>query len=417
VLINFGGTNTFRITDIGGSGAYNVSYMLLVAVTNNATLRPYLTSGFPFPGAGGVNPENNISFTIANRQTSVDPATIQLFINSNNVTSSLTFSNNAAGTVVSYQPNSSSILPAGVNTAEVIFSDDSVVQTDIWQFSVETIPVLPTAWAVPLSGNFSRGFAEQIAKGDDSATNTDFKPSVARALAQLAGTLTNSTTGLPYANEALNGGTNIETGTINYAIDPEFFGIFSPTNPFPDIPPGTTNNVAMAANMYVLLSPGIYNFDVFSDDGFQFTAMNATDTTNMTLGVANFGRGPSGTEFSFIVQTAGLYPMQLIYFKAQLGGGGVELYSINATSGANVLLNDNSHPNAVQVYYQTVAAAPVLSIARSGANVVLTWNNPNYSLESAPALAGPYATNSAATSPWPVPASGTQQFFRLVKTH
>lgn len=416
VLINSGGTNTFRITCIGGDGAYNVSYLLLVAVTNSATLRPYLASGFPSPGTGGVNPENNISFTIANRQTSVDPATIQLFINSNNVTSSLVFSNNAAGTVVSYQPNGSNLLPAGVNTAEVIFSDDSVIQTDSWQFSVETLPVLPMAWAVPLSGSFSHGFAEQIAKGDDSANSADFPPGVARAEAQLAGTLTNSSTGVPYANEALNGGTNIETGTINYAIDPEFFGLFYPTNAFPDIPPGTTNNVAMAANMYVQLSPGVYSFDVYSDDGFQFTAMNAANTTNLVLGVANYGRAAAGTEFSFIVQAAGLYPMQLIYFKAQLGGGGVELYSINTASSANVLLNDPTTPGAVQVYYSTVAAAPVLSIARSGASVVLTWNNSGYSLESASVVTGPYTIISGATSPWPVPASGKQQYFRLVKS-
>ena len=258
MLINSGGTNTFRISDISGSGVYNVGYMVLIGVTNSGTLRPYVTSGFPFPSATGVNPLNQIQFTIANRQTSVNPASIQLFINSNNVTGSLAFSNNAAGTVVTYQPVFPNLLPGGPNYAQVIFSDGSVSQTNTWQFSVATLPILPTAWAVPLSGSFSRGFYEQIAKGDDSATNTDFKPSVARALAQLAGTLTNSTTGLPYANEALNGGTNIETGTINYAIDPEFLGIFSPTNPFPDIPPGTTNNVAMAANMYVLLSAGVF---------------------------------------------------------------------------------------------------------------------------------------------------------------
>jgi len=415
VLINSGGTNTFRISDISGSGVYNVGYMVLIGVTNSGTLRPYVTSGFPFPSAAGVNPLNQVQFTIANRQTSVNPASIQLFINSNNVTGSLTFSNNAAGTIVTYQPVLPNLFPAGPNYAQVIFSDGTVSQTNSWQFNVETLPVLPTAWAVPLSGSFSRGFFEQIAKGDDGATNIDFKPNVARALSQLAGTLTNSQTGLLYANEALNNGTNVEANTINYAIDSLFPGIFTPTNPFPDIPPGTTNNVAMAANMYALLQPGVYNFSVYSDDGFQFTAMDPANTTNITLGVANFVRAASSTEFSFIVQTPGLYSMQLIYFKAQLGGGGVELYSV--TNGANILLNDPSKPGAVPVYYQSVAPAPVLSIAPSGHNVVLTWNNSNYSLMSAPLLTGPYTTNLLATSPWPVTITGSQQYFRLVKTH
>ena len=411
VLINSGGTNTFRITDVGGSGSYNVGYLLFVAVTNNATLRPYISAGFPYPGAAGVNPQNPVSFTIANAETSVNPASIEFFINSNNVTSSLAFSNNAAGTVVSYQPTPTNLFAAGNNTATVIFSDGSVLQTDTWQFSVETLPVLPVSWALPLNNNYSRGFSELIAKGDDSSASGDFPASVARALAQLAGTLTNSSTGVPYANEALNGGLYIETNTINYAIDPNFDGLFSPTNPFPDIVPGETNDVAMAADMYVLLSPGVYNFDVYSDDGFEFNALGMSSSTNLVLGVADYGRAATGTEFSFIVQTNGLYLMQLIYFKAQFNGGGVELYSINETNGAPVLLNDPQTAGAVPVYYSVVP--PALNISRAG---TLTWTVPTYSLQSAPVLTGPYTTIPGAANPYSYTVTGAQQYFRLKRT-
>ncbi len=415
VLINSGGTNTFRITDIGSSGSYNVGYLLFVAVTNNATLRPFISAGFPYPGAAGVNPENQVSFTIANQQTSVNPASIQLFINSNNVTSSLTLSNNTAGTIVSYQPASTSLFAAGNNTATAIFSDGSVLQTDTWQFSVETLPTLPGSWALPLTGNYSRGFSEDIAKGDDSAANGDFLPNLARAVAQLAGTLTNSSTETPYANEALNGGIYTETNTINYAIDANFDALFPPANPFPDITPGQTNNIAMAADMYVLLSPGVYNFDVYSDDGFQFSAGNSPASTNVILGIADYGRAPTGTEFSFVVTNAGLYPMQLIYFKSQLGGGGVELYSISQTSGAQVLLNDPHTAGSVPVYYLAVAAAPKLNISKTGNQAVLTWTDATYSLQSAPAVTGPYTIISNATSPYAYTITGAQRFFRLVK--
>lgn len=412
VLINFGGTNTFRITDIGASGVYNVGYLLFVAVTNNATLRPYISAGFPYPNAAGVNPQNLVSFTIANQQTSVNPASIELFINSNNVTGGLTLSNNAAGTVVSYQATSN-LFPAGNNTATVIFSDGAVLQTDTWQFSVETLPTLPVSWAMPLNGNYSRGFSELIAKGDDSAANGDFMPNLARAFAQLAGTLTNSGTGVPYANEALNGGTNIETNTINYALDPNFDGLFSPTNPFPDIVLGETNNVAMAADMYVYLSPGVYNFDVYSDDGFEFTAGATPASTNLVLGIANFGRAATGTEFSFIVQTNGLYPMQLTYFKAQLGGGGVELYSISQT-GSQALLNDPNAAGALPVYY--LVPPPTLNASRSGNQLVLKWTNPNYALQSASTVTGPYTTIAGSTSPYNFTITGKQEYFRLIKT-
>jgi hypothetical protein len=319
-------------------------------------------------------------------------------------------SNNAAGTLVTYQPGFANILASGTNTAEVIFGDGSVLQTNSWQFTVQSYAVLPTSWALPLTASYSPGFDEQIAKGDDSATATDFLPSVARAVAQLAGTLTNSITGQPYANEALNGGAHIEANTINYAIDPSFNGLFSPTNPFPDIAVGTSNNVAMAATMYVQLSPGLYSFDVYSDDGFEFSAGSTPTSTNMILGAANFGRAPSTTQFEFLVQTAGLYPMQMIYFKSQLGGGGVELY-YNGASG-NVLLNDPNTAGSIKAYYLSVPSL-LLSISRSGGDVVLSWSNASAVLESASALNGPYTTVSDATSPYTVPATARQQYFRL----
>jgi hypothetical protein len=414
VLVNFEGTNTFRVTDIGGEGSYNLGYILLVALTNTAPLHPYISSGFPYPGAAGVNPETPVSFTIANATTSVNPASIQLFINSNNVTGGLTLNNNAAGTTVNYQVPISGLLPAGVNYAEAIFSDGSVTVTDSWQFSVETIPTLPGSWALTLTGSYARGFSELIAKGDDGANSADFPPSVARADAQLAGTLTNSSNNQPYPNEALNGGVYNETNTINYTIDAAFPGIFNPTSPFPDLPPGTTNNVALEANMYAYLTPGVYNFDVYSDDGFQFSAGPTPTSTNLVLASADFGRAAAGTEFSFAVTNTGLYPMQLIYFKAQLGGGGVELYSVSQDGTTDILLNDPNTAGSVPIYYLPGGAIPTLSISRSGGQAVLTWNNSNYVLQNAPVVTGPYTTINGSTTGYHYTVIGTQQFFRLV---
>jgi len=411
VLINYGGTNTFRTTDLGPSQTYNASYILLVAVTNSSLLRPYISAGFPYPNVSGVTPEQSISFTIANRQTSVTPGSIQLILNSANVTSGIALSNNAAGTVVTYQPKLTNALPQGLNNAEVIFSDSQGSLTDSWQFTVETYATLPASWALPLTASYSSGFYEQIAKGDDSATNIDFPPSVARAVAQLNGTLTNSTTGLPYANEALNGGVYIETNTINYAIDPSFYGLFTPTNAFPDLPAGTTNNVAMAADMYVLLTPGLYNFAVYSDDGFEFTAGSTPASTNLILGIANYGRAATSTTIPFLVLTNGLYPMQLIYFKAQLGGGGVELYYYN-TNGASVLVNDPNTPGSIQAYY--LPGAPKLNIHISGSNAVVSWSASGYILQESTSVLGPFTNINSATSPYPVALSSAKHlFFRL----
>ena len=343
--------------------------------TNTAVLRPYLASGFPYPGVGGVDPDQPVSFVIANAATNlVVPGSIQLFLNYTDITTGIVVSNNAAGATVNYL--SPTLMPPGTNTLEVIYSDGLVSLTNQWQFTVAALPVIPANYALPVGSAGSQGFTLQIAKADDSSTNVDFPASVARAEAQLAGTLTNSITLEPYANEALNNGQYTETSVINYAIDPLFYGIFSPTNPFPDLPVGGTNNVAMSALMYVQLSPGAYSFGVYSDDGFKFTAGSTPADTNLVLGVADYGRAAAETAFSFIVQTNGLYPMRLLYFKAQFNGGGVELYSINRTAGTRILLNDPANPNSIKVYYSINRRGPKLFISQLGTDVELTGAMP-----------------------------------------
>jgi hypothetical protein len=411
VQVRLPGTNTLRLTCIGSDGNYNVNYLILVPSTNTAVLRPYLASGFPYPGAGGVNPDQNISFVIANSSTNlVVPGSIQLFLNSTSVTSGIVVSNNAAGAGVSYQPPA--LMSPGTNTLLVIYSDGLVSLTNQWQFTVAALTIIPPAYALPVGSAAGAGFTLQIAKADDGSTNVDFPPSVARAEAQLAGTLTNSITGLPYTNEALNSGNYTETNVINYAIDPLFYGIFSPTNLFPDLPAGGTNDVAMAALMYVQLSPGAYSFGVYSDDGFQFSAGPTPVNTNLVLGVADYGRAAAETAFSFIVQTNGLYPMRLLYFKSQFNGGGVELYSINRSNGTRILLNDPANPNSIKVYY---AIAPALYISQVGINAVLTWSDASYSLQAAPLVTGTYTNVTGAVSPYTTPATGAQRYFRLKK--
>jgi len=57
---------------------------------------------------------------------------------------------------------------------------------------------------------------------------------------------------------------------------------------------------------------------------------------------------------------------------------------------------------------------PKLAIARSGANVFLTWTNAAFGLQTAPAVTGTFSNLSGATSPYTNPISGGQQFFRLI---
>jgi len=57
---------------------------------------------------------------------------------------------------------------------------------------------------------------------------------------------------------------------------------------------------------------------------------------------------------------------------------------------------------------------PRLQIARSGANVTISWDGPG-TLQSTSDLNNPQWTTVAGPSPVTVPMSGTAQFFRVVR--
>lgn len=420
VIVNFPGTNTLRMTCIGTSGSINWSYLIFVPQTNTATLTPYLSEGFPYAGAS-AEPDQLIHFTIANRQTSVSPGTIQLYLNGTNVSGGLSLNNNAAGTAVSYQ--SPTLLPPGTNTLEVIYSDGTLSQTNTWQFTVVSLPVLNPAWALPVNDAISPGFSIHITKAPDDSPAGDFTNTIAEALAQLAGTLTNSSSDTPYLNVAggpSGNGLYTETNEINYDITgtPQGSHTFNFKTNFPYIPPSGTNNyIAMSATMYLQLAPGIYTFAVRSDDGFQVTTGPTPTSTNLTLGIFNSGRSDATpSTFDFIVQTNGLYPMQLIFFQGQYGGN-IEFYSVNRTNGTPTLINDATSANSVRAWLVRTVVNPnpiPLRIQQVGGNVVLTWSNLTFSLQGAAAVTGTYTNVTGATSPYTNPITGPVGFFRLI---
>lgn len=363
VLIRFsraptGSVQTFRLTRIGDG--YNLNYLIFVPSSVTSTQRPYLSAGFPYPGAANVSPDQPITFTIANRETSVDPASIRLFVNGSEV-APLSLSNNAAGCLVTYVP--ATFYPLGTNTlVGVSFSDSTgVAQSNAWQFSVANLPVIPTNYAFALDSGLNRGFVIRIAKATNGASPTLFPVSSARAENHLAGLIIDPNTGLPFFNEAggpAGDGLYFETNTINYNQSIGFgdSGIPGDIN-FPYVAqtmPGSYTNdpnfISMAAVGYAQLQPGIHRWAVRSDDGFRLTFGTGPTPTNLVVGEFEGGRSDAvPSEFEFIVQTPGLYPFRLLYYEGE-GLANCELYSINRTNGQAILLNDPSHPDAVKVF-------------------------------------------------------------------
>ncbi len=374
VIINLSGTKTFRETSLANR-IYNLEYFTLVPVTNaTTTLRPYLSTASPIPNATGVLLDSPVTFTVANRQTTV--TNIQLSVNAIDVSGSLTTSNNGAGTTVSYLP--ATYLPSNATNKMIAIITDSagIKLTNTWSFLTVNVvnTVLPGTNAQASAGG--PGFALRVYKAEDAAPTT---ATLANAEMELSGTRTNIATSLPYPNLALgpnNDGTYTETNTINYDITgaPTGTPAFNSKSPMPNVPSAAVNNnIAIEALTYLQLNTGSYHFQVRSDDGFKLTSGPTAGDTNIVLGFFDGGRGNgTATDIYFTVTNSGYYPMRLLYYQAG-SGGNVEFYSLS--NNVPILINDPSNPNSIKAFLPPAALAGVtlFNPARSGNTVTFSF--------------------------------------------
>jgi hypothetical protein len=432
-------TNTFRLSNIGADDSYNLDYLIFVpvAVANTNTLRPYISSGYPYPNATGVLPDQAIQFTIANRDSTVNPAGVRLLVNGADVTASLTLSNNTAGTVVTYQP--STLYPVNTNsTVTAIFADTAgVSQTNTWQFAVANVLVIPSAYALTSGSGVGSGFNVHLVKYPDSwpAAYQPAPLSSAWAEAMLAGGIVNtntSTAATPDVNV-----TYVETNTINYELcgtnSPDGY-TFSNEVAYPNVPLASyspcanTNgpgNFALSAVMYVQLSAGLYQWAVRSDDGFRLATGTGAVPTNTLIMDYEGARGAGAPSvFTFIIQTSGVYPMRLLYYQGGFGAS-VELYSINRLTGVPALINDPANPGSIKVYRSSSASGllTLLNPAHSGTTTTFnfqTQSGKTHTVQYKTALTNAVwqtlkvvAGNGAVTNITDTTATNTARFYRV----
>ncbi|HSY17852.1 MAG TPA: hypothetical protein VK815_05930 [Candidatus Acidoferrales bacterium] len=138
VVVPLSGTNTLRETAISSQG-YNLEYLLVVAVTNaTGKLRPYFATASPAPNATGVGLVTPLTFTLVNRQTTVNISTLKLFTNSVQVASGVSSNANPAGIVVSFTPAANRSANT-IYTNTVVYTDsDGVNITNSWTFVTGT---------------------------------------------------------------------------------------------------------------------------------------------------------------------------------------------------------------------------------------------------------------------------------------
>ena len=96
----------------------------------------------------------------------------------------------------------------------------------------------------------------------------------------------------------------------------------------------------------------------------------------------------------------------------------VNLFSMVVDRGGNVFVNGSSFDGTniyiVTIKYSSSIPLPRLNFQTLHNQLVLSWANAGFNLQTAPAVTGPFTNLSAATSPYTNALTGVQQFFRLI---
>ncbi|MFM7215352.1 MAG: hypothetical protein ACKO3H_10795, partial [Verrucomicrobiota bacterium] len=197
---------------------------------------------------------------------------------------------------------------------------------------------VPMGWVIPRESIDTNavGFGIRVVQASQLAGV--LPPSVARAEAQLAGTLLDPENGQPYLNEAQPGSepdeSHVEQETINFNQAPGgSAGSFGPDRLIPGLSEngGNTDNLAMEVIAFVELPAGHHRWGIHSDDGFRLTlgvGDNPRDRTARTLGVVDGGLAGQDTLFDFLIEKAGFYAVRLVWFESS-GGAHVEWFTVD----------------------------------------------------------------------------------------
>ncbi len=302
----------------------------------------------------------------------VDPNTVTAKLNGVTATP-LTVTKNGTVTTVVYH-GFPVLLPIGSsNVVEVAAKDTNANDiTGTKSFIVAPYGTIPAADAVTGVNTTLPGFTI-LPWQSGAEPNT-----VYWMLEQLAG--------LHGTNDASITVPTTSTAVINYNNNPASAGggdagNFNTGNGYPDslfpgIPGifGQNGNAALNVQCYLqFATAGIYTMGVNSDDGFLVSeGKNPNDWFGNWLGLFNGGRGSSDTTFTFVVPTAGIYPVRMAWENGngELPGNGANCEWFTIKDGVKYLLNDPSGTNVsgVKAFYSGPALPAFVSAVQPNPN-------------------------------------------------
>jgi hypothetical protein len=376
------------------------------------------TTGFP----GNLIPPYAASITNGDT-TVVVPGSIQLKLDGALVSPSPTISTDGVYTNVSYAgATAPALLSTGSHLFTLTYADNlGAHYTNETEFSA-LYSILPPTYAMPPGSGSHSGFTWRSVLARQDMTN-GLDSSIARAVAQLNGTLVDPdiggflTNAAPTLGTNADGSFNIDDGTVNFNDAGFNAGDFPGDILFPGLDLGPYNWFSCEGLFFLDLPAGYYRFGVNSDDGFEFNALppKGVSGSPIVLGVFDGGRGSSDTLFDFLVPTSGVYPFQLIYFEST-GGANCELFSVDVATTNKFLINDLSTNAAIKSFI--VVPPRITNIARSGSNVSISWvyGNPPFQVQFKNNITGSWSNSGAPTSNRSalVPIQPGAGFFRVV---
>lgn len=366
-----------------------------------------LLSASPAPdGAGVLVDSGDFSVTLRDGFTdAVDPESIVVTVDGEPVEVTITSEDEGdtliSGAIPQLPPNTE--VPV-VITYETVAGD---AQEFAYTFTTEDIPVLDPNWAVGLDEGTERGINVRSVQWNVGRGN-----STAAAEEQLA---------TPDGDDRIlfEGSGVFDVVNFNQDVDAGTgIGVFRGGSPIEEReiedtnlaeadlidPDGNTDNFSIEATTFLALpEPGIYTMGVNSDDGFRVTSgiSTAVEDSSLEIGVFSGGRGAASdafqSTFRMIAPEAGIYAFRFIGYEGG-GGASMEWYSID--DGVPYLINDDE---GILGYVgrtrdpEPVEDAAITSISADAGNVTIEYTG---TLQSAPAVDGPYTDVVGAASPY-----------------
>lgn len=323
-------------------------------ITTEVLTGPFVRAATP--SGDNIRPNAPIRVEIQDFTRGVDEKTVRMSLNGSPVAA--TISKSGTVTKLQYQP-ADFLRPGSTNSVKVSYSDDSSPAKSHlieFEFVVQMYSYIPAHFAVS-ANDLDLSVPGFKIRTVQARVDAALPPNLARAEAQIAGTLIDPTTGKPFVNEAKPGSNTDKTfhepGVINYEKDANPSGNFlSNERHIPGLPgvEGHTVNAAMEVLGYLELPAGYHQFGVSSDDGFRVTfgEGDVRDAFSLILGQFEGNRSVGDTLFSALVESAGIYPFRLIWYQSG-GGGSVEFYSVDS-NGKRILINDRADPSGLKAY-------------------------------------------------------------------